>query len=213
MVAKKKIAILIFLVAWIAGNTISAQAQLKGSFKSVAGMSTSQIQAIEIALSTALLKASASAKTKLTNITNGQGAVVGFVSTMTVDEIFRCAVGGTIHSTWIQKTMSEIANDLSATGSINGSGHQIISGWKCVKGWIIDGDPYLSRLLSGKMFAGSTSMNYYLSGGWKALGPNKAKQSCQVTGNRQSSNNILGGVSTVHVSCVPGGKTDTTMRW
>ena len=75
-----------------------------------------------------------------------------------------------------QKAMLSAKTTATATKisvTTDGSGHQIISSWKCVSNWIINGDPYVSRLISGSSFAGHTKVSYYLSGGWKATGSNK----------------------------------------
>lgn len=169
-----------------------------------AGMSKGQLASMEGALSQAYAQAMASGKTR--NTVSNLGATV----TLSADSRYTCASGGYIHSTMTLRTIVT-ANNGNAT--ISGSGHQTIADWRCVKGWIVNGDPYVSHTISSSYFAGTFRMSVYMSGGWKATGTNKAKQSCQTTANSQYSTIGNSGVTTVHIRCVPGGSTDITTRF
>lgn len=195
------VGILFFLVA----TTVSSNAQMRESLKSASGMSKSQIAAMENSLALAYQKAMTSAQVSSTS------TKMSVTTKSSADTVTKCSAGGYIHTTMSLKIYAAISTSPSVT--TDGSGHQIISNWRCINNWIINGDPYISRLISGGSFGGQTKVSYYLSGGWKATGPNKQKQSCQTNGTWQYSTIGASGVSTVHVSCVPGGKSDITLHW
>lgn len=194
-----------FVAALLLGTLqIPSSAQIHENFSMAAGMSTAQITAMENSLLDAQAKAMASAKfissynmTRTTTKLEANGTT-------------KCAAGGFIRTTMSMSIIGTVSAKPKV--SISGSGHQLISDWKCVKGWIVNGDPSINRLITGGSFS-YIDVRYYLSGGWKATGPSKQKQSCQTNGNWHYISIGRSGVSTIHISCVPGTKTDVTQHW
>lgn len=188
----------------ISGLQIPSSAQMPESFSMAAGMSKAQLSSMESSLAQAYAQAMAAAKPKI--------SVSKLTVTMTssADARFKCSVGGYIHTTM---TLRSVTTNNTGNTSLSGSGHQTISDWRCVKGWIVNGDPYISHTISSSVFAGSYRASAYMSGGWKATGPNKVKQSCQTRSETQYSSLGSSGFTTVHAKCVPGGSTDLTTHF
>jgi len=182
----------------------STSAQMPDLFKSATGMSKSQITIMENSLVAAQSKAMAGAK--ITTSVTSTRTTTKWVAEGTT----KCSAGGYIRSTMT----TSIVGTISASPKVwvDGSGHQTISNWKCVTGWIVNGDPSINRLINGSAFS-YIDVRYYLSGGWKATGPSKQKQSCQTSGNWHYTSIGSSGVSNVHISCVPGIKTDINIHW
>ncbi len=183
---------------------IPSSAQMPESFSMATGMSKAQITKIGDDINQAFTKAMAAAKTS-TNVSNLSASV-----TLTANGRFTCSKGGYINTTY---TMRSITMKNTGNVTMTGSGHQTLSNWRCVTGWIVNGDPYISHTLSGSVFAGKTSMRGTMSGGWKATGPSKTKQSCQLSGSTQYATTGNSGVTTIRINCVPGGTTNITERF
>lgn len=188
----------------ISSLQIPSSALMPQSFSMAAGMSKAQLTSMESSLGQAYSQAMASAipKTSVSKLT----VTISF----SADARFKCSAGGYIHTTM---TLRSVMTNSTGNTSASGSGHQTISDWRCVKGWIVNGDPYISHTISSSMFAGSFRTSAYMSGGWKATGPKKVKQSCQTRSEAQYSSLGSSGFSTVHAKCVPGGSTDLTTHF
>jgi hypothetical protein len=130
--------------------------------------------------------------------------------TVSTNSRWTCNAGGYINTTM---TIRAVVTTKNASANVSGSGHQTISNWGCIKGWIVNGDPYISHTISSSTFAGTFRTSAYMSGGWKATSPNKAKQSCQTTSETQYSSIGSIGFTTVHAKCVPGGLSDITTHF
>lgn len=187
----------------LAGPLTAVNAQTSESFRTAAGMSKAQVKVMTDALGVAYRQAVTGAKTAVT------WSKLGVSTTSTADARYTCSLGGYIHTT----STTRVIVTTNGNSNTSGSGHQTISDWRCIKGWVVNGDPYLSHTISGSMFAGKISFSTHLSGGWKATGPNKAKQSCQTSGNSQYSTIGNSGFVTVHVRCVPGESYDVTTHF
>ncbi|MFA5918834.1 MAG: hypothetical protein WC800_04790 [Candidatus Nanopelagicaceae bacterium] len=188
----------------LAGVAPATNAQSSASFRSATGMSKAQVKVMTDALGVAYRQAMSTAKTTINT------SKLSVSTTSTADRRYRCSLGGYIHTTMTTRVIVTMNTGNSNT---SGSGHQTISDWRCIKGWVVNGDPYLSHTLSGSVFAGKFRVSTHVSGGWKATGPNKAKQSCQTSGNAQYSTIGKSGVATVHVRCVPGESYDVTTHF
>lgn len=188
----------------ISSLQIPSSAQMPQSLFMAAGMSKAQLNSVTSSLDKAYEHAMATAKTT-TSVSNLSASI-----TISADARYKCAAGGYIHTTMTTRSITTSKNGNTTT---SGSGHQTISDWRCTKGWIVNGDPYISHTISSSMFAGSVRASYYLSGGWKAIGPNKVKQSCQTRAEAQYSSLGSSGFTTLHVKCVPGGNTDLTTHF
>ncbi|MDP1710952.1 MAG: hypothetical protein Q8K86_00655 [Candidatus Nanopelagicaceae bacterium] len=196
------VATTIFLLA---GPAVTVNAQTSESFRTAAGMSKTQVKVMTDALAVAYRQAQGAAKNSITGATK-----LSISSTSTADRRYTCSLGGYIHTTMTTRVIVTMNTGNSTT---SGSGHQTISDWRCIKGWVVNGDPYYSHTISGSIFAGKVRISTHISGGWKAIGPNKAKQSCQTSGNSQYSTIGNSGVTTLHVRCVPGESYDVTTHF
>lgn len=183
---------------------IPSSAHMPTSLSMASGMSKAQLTSMATSLGQAYVQAMATGKTR-TTISNLSASV-----TVSADARFKCATGGYIHTTM---TIRSVTTSNTGNTSTSGSGHQTISDWRCIKGWIVNGDPYISHTISSSTFAGSLRMSAYMSGGWKGTGPNKVKQSCQTRSETQYSTLGSSGFTTVHAKCVPGGASDLTTHF
>lgn len=183
---------------------IPSSAQMPRALSMATGMSKAQLMSMESSLGQAYAQAMASAKPK-TSISN-----LSISISLSVDSRFKCTAGGYIHTTM---TVRSTTSNNGGNTNTSGSGHQTIADWRCIKGWIVNGDPYISHTISSSMFAGTFRTSTYMSGGWKATGPNKVKQSCQTRSETQYSSLGSSGFTTVHAKCVPGGSTDLTTHF
>lgn len=188
----------------LAGLAPATNAQTSASFRTAAGMSEAQVKTMADALSVAYRQAMLKANTRIT------ASTLSVSTTSSADRRYTCSLGGYIHTTMTTKVIVTLNTGNSNT---SGSGHQTISDWRCIKGWVVNGDPYFSHTISGSTFAGKFRISTHISGGWKATGPNKSKQSCQTSGNAQYSTIGNSGVTTVHVRCVPGESYDVTTHF
>ncbi len=183
---------------------IPTNAQMPTSLAMATGMSKTQLNMMESALGQAYNSAIAKAKTTMTQ------SKLSTSITVSANSRWTCAAGGYINTTM---TIGTVVTTKTASANISGSGHQTISSWRCVTGWIVNGDPYISHTISSSTFGGQLRTSAYMSGGWKATGPNKTKQSCQTTSETQYSSIGSSGFTTVHAKCVPGGSTDITTHF
>ena len=183
---------------------IPSSAQMPVSLSMATGMSKTQLKMMESSLGQAYNYAIAKAKTTMTQ------SKLSTSITVSTNSRWTCASGGYINTTM---TIRTVVTTKTASANISGSGHQTISSWRCVKGWIVNGDPYISHTISSSTFGGQLRTSAYMSGGWKAIGPSKAKQSCQTTSETQYSSIGSSGFTTVHARCVPGGSTDLTTHF
>lgn len=188
----------------ISSLQIPSSAQMLQSLSMATGMSKVQLNSMTNSLEKAYAQAMATAKTT-TSVTTLSASI-----SISADARYKCSAGGYIHTTMTTRSVTT-SNTGNTTAS--GSGHQTISDWRCIKGWIVNGDPYISHTISSSMFAGSVRMSAHMSGGWKAIGPNKVKQSCQTSAESQYSSLGSSGFTTVHAKCVPGGTTDLTTHF
>lgn len=188
----------------LASLQIPSSAQLPTSLSRASGMSKAQLMSMESSLGQAYAKAMATAKPTSTV------SKLTVSITLSADARFTCSAGGYIHTTM---TLRSVTTNSNGNTNASGSGHQTISDWRCIKGWIVNGDPYISHTISSSMFAGTYRTSAYMSGGWKATGPNKVKQSCQTRSETQYSSLGSSGFTTVHAKCVPGGATDLTTHF
>lgn len=183
---------------------IPSSAQMPTSLSMAAGMTKAQLNSMTSSLEKAYAQAMATAK-----ISTSVSKLSATIS-ISADARFACAAGGYVHTTM---TTRSVTTSNTGNTSASGSGHQTISNWRCIKGWIVNGDPYVSHTISSSMFAGSFRTSAYMSGGWKAIGPNKVKQSCQTRAESQYSSLGSSGFTTMHAKCVPGGTTDFTTHF
>ena len=195
------ISVVLLLLVGLAPATYG---QTSKTFRTAAGTSQAQVKVMTDSLAEAYRQAMLGAKTTITP------SKLSVSTTSTVDRRYTCSLGGYIHTTMTTRIIVTMNTGNSNT---SGSGHQTISDWRCIKGWVVNGDPYLSHTISGSIFAGKVRVSTHISGGWKATGPNKAKQSCQTSGNVQYSTIGNSGVTTVHVRCVPGESYDVTTHF
>ncbi|HLG90587.1 MAG TPA: hypothetical protein VI336_00255 [Candidatus Saccharimonadales bacterium] len=160
------------------------------------GMTTGQIEAMQRQLTDAFTSAFSQARQSVSCTTSGSCLV-----RVTIDYTTSCTTGGKIHTLggWSGTATPSIASfGLSTT--------QTITDWRCIGGWIVNGDPYISY--SGRVTGtgASTSIDIGQSLGWKAVNAtdNARKQSCQTSGqvNYSSRGN---GSADFSSSCVPGG--------
>ncbi len=181
-----------------------SNAEMPRSLSMASGMSTAQIKLVGAAINASFAQAMAGAKTTKTD------SNITATATLTASGRYKCSLGGYINTSYTIRSVS-----FKNTGNVtmSGSGQQTLTDWRCVKGWVINGDPYISHTLTGSVFAGKTSMSGTMGGGWKSTGPNKAKQSCQLRANTQYAANGRNGVTTIHITCVPGGLTNITERF
>lgn len=183
---------------------IPSNASVTKSFSMATGMTKAQITKVGDAINQSFAKALATAK-PTTTVSNLSISV-----TLSANGRYKCSTGGYINTTY---TMRSITIKNTGNVTMSGYGHQTLSDWRCVTGWIINGDPYISHTLTGSVFAGKTTMRGTMSGGWKATGPSKAKQSCQLSGSTQYAATGNSGVTSIRVTCVPGGTTSFTERF
>jgi len=124
-----------------------------------------------------------------------------------VDGTTNCSSGGHIHTLggW-----SGIGNRNIVTFSFHAT--QTIYDWKCIGGWTVNGDPYISYsgTVTGTGASQTVSMGQSL--GWKAskTGEKVVKQSCQTNGDVSTSSNELGHAN-FHLKCKPGGELSYAM--
>lgn len=187
-----------FLLATI---QIPSSAQMPASLSMATGMTKTQITKIGEAINQSFAQAMTTAKT--TTVDSNLSTSV----TLSATGRFKCAAGGYIDTTY---TMRSITVKNTGNATITGSGRQTFTGWRCVSGWTINGNPYISHGLSGSVIAGKKSLRGTMGGGWKATGPKKVKQSCQLKGNTQYAATGNSGVTTIRINCVPGGITNIT---
>lgn len=185
----------------LTSSQIPSNAHMSEALSMATGMSKAQISQIGDQLGQAYAKALAAAKPS-TSVSKLSASV-----TVSANGRYTCSTGGYINTTY---TLRSITTINTGNVTMTGSGHQTLSHWRCVTGWIVNGDPYVSHTLTGSLFAGKTSLRSTISGGWKATGPNKVKQSCQMSGSTQYSAIGNSGVTTIRVNCVPGGSTNIT---
>lgn len=185
-------------------SQIPSSAQANRAFRSAVGMTDAQIKAIGTAVNDSFAAAMDTAKTTGTTSTTTNTATVSASGT------YPCASGG-----YIKTVYSMVMVAIRATGkvTITGGGKQTIVGWKCVKGWLVNGNPYISHTLSGTRTGNNTSMKGGMGGGWTAIGPNKMKQVCQFRGDTQYQSNGTNGVTSIRIACKPGGTTNITERF
>lgn len=157
------------------------------------GMSQNQIQTVERQTSDAMVQA-------LNSATSRVSCQPGFACQLitTIDRKYTCQAGGTIHTTgsWTGGANVSVAN-------FRLNARQTITDWRCVSGWTVNGDPYINY--SGQVTGTGTNVNFDLnqSLGWKAIGQQGGRQSCQTSGGLNY--NISGGNINIRLTCSPGG--------
>lgn len=163
-----------------------------------AGAPSPAVQSMEKSFAAAFSAAFRTAKTS-TSVNTKLATVRMNIS---LDNYFKCAAGGSIHTigSW---------GGLVTTKQVflSGQFHQTILNWKCVKGWIINGDPYLSYTASQFGSGSMMTVSYTRSGGWLGKGKSGSKLSCQARADG-AYNQKTGGHVNVHAKCIPGGSTD-----
>lgn len=188
----------------ISSLQIPSSAQMQESFARVAAMTKTQLTALGKSFDESLTKAMAAGKTTTVTTTTSVS------STLSANSRFNCAKGGYITSTM---TLRTLVTKSTGNATVAGSGRQTIANWKCVTGWVVNGNPYLTYKISGSVVAGVTKMVGNTTGAWKSTGPNKSKQSCQLKGTTTYSPDGKTGVATYSIKCVPGGTTTITEKF
>lgn len=150
------------------------------------GMSKSQITLVEVGAGMAWLQAMS--KSEPTRICS-EGISTCLVNWQIYD-VYTCPKGGRI--TTSGTVTGTIEGNNLATEKTSGTITQTITNWRCVPTWKVNGDPYLNISYSQDGFRVSLKT----TGGWKATGPNRAKQSCQIIRNND----------VTRYNCKPGGK-------
>lgn len=209
----KWIAALGVLLLFLVATATPSNAQNSTRFSQASGMSKTQLTALTTALAKALSLMWSKASTKTTSNAGSITKLSQMKVTITIsgDSTYPCSKGGYIHS--ILTMRSEAKDPASGNMSTNGSGTQSIVNWRCVTGWIVNGDPYVSLLITQSSFAGTANARLNYGAGWKAIGPNKLKQSCRISSEIAWSSIGNSGFNNVHVKCMPGGSTDLTLHF
>lgn len=176
------------------------------------GMTKSQIAAMEMSINKAVAQATARPTPSVSCNKSGTSCLLSF----RYDATRRCSMGGSIH---VLGTLSGTASRSSLNpGSVWLHGNITVSimNWRCVGGWVVNGDPYVSYALGIDTHSIFSALTLSQSGGWLATTPKGAKpalkQSCQTQGS-VSYGSFLGGRATQHVRCVPGGAYDVTQKF
>lgn len=188
----------------ISGLQIPSSAQMPETFSMASGMTKAQLTALGDSFDQSMTKAMEAGKTTTVTTTTSVS------STLAADGRYTCAKGGIITSTM---TLRTVVTKSTGNATIAGSGRQTIANWKCVTGWIVNGNPYITYKISASIVGGVTKMIGTTSGAWKSTGPNKAKQSCQVKGTTTYSPDGKTGVATYSFICSPGGTTTVTEKF
>lgn len=182
----------------------SSHAHMPQSLAMARGMTKAQITVMENELLNAQAKAVSLAKPIVSYSTKRT------TTKMESTYVTKCPSGGFIRTTWSFVMTGTVSAKPKLT--ISGTGRQMISDWKCIKGWTVTGDPSINRLLTGGYFS-YVDVRYYLTGGWLAVGTKKEKQSCQTKADWHYMDIGRTGASTFHVSCTPGGNVDIVKQW
>lgn len=176
------------------------------------GMSKSQITTMELSINKALSQAAARPTSSVSCNSSGTSCLLSF----RYDATRRCSAGGSIH---VLGTLSGTASRTSLNpGSVWLHGNITVSilNWRCIGGWVVNGDPYVSYALRIDTHSIFSALTLSQSGGWLATTPKGVKpaqkQSCQTHGS-VSYGSFLGGRATQHVRCVPGGAYDITQKF
>lgn len=183
---------------------IPSSAHMPESLSMATGMSKAQITKVGDAINQSFAQAMATAKTTTSDSTLNTSVM------LLANGRFKCSAGGYIDTTY---TMRSITTKSTGNATITASGRQTFTGWRCITGWTINGNPYISHGLSGSVVAGKKSMRGTMGGGWKATGPNKFKQNCRLSGITQYATTGNSGVTTIRINCVPGGTTNIAERF
>lgn len=179
-------------------------AHVHEGMSSAAGLTKAQINKINTAINESFTQAMATATTTRSDATLTSSA------TVTASGRFKCATGGYIDTSY---TMTNLFTKSTGVSALTGQGRQLIANWRCIAGWVINGNPYISHGLTGTALAGKANMHGTMGGGWKAVGPKKFKQTCKFVGDTKYTPDAKNGVTTIRITCVPGGVTNITERF
>lgn len=181
----------------------SSNAHLPNSPSKAVGMSTVQIKKMNASFGMALAEASAfllgeaaGGKAKVTDST------LTTTSVLNVSKRFPCSLGGYVNTAMSLKTVLTNSTDLYVASFVI---DQAVVNWKCLSGWIVNGTRRFAYGYSGLAGTMPQKMTGSVSGGWKSTGPNKAKQSCKLTGKVANASSGASLSAKVNISCVPGG--------
>lgn len=188
-----------FMAALIISSLqIPSSAQMPESLVMASGMTKTQLTALGKSFDQSM--ASAMDLGKSTTVTTNTTVTVN----LSANNRYKCAKGGYIDSTMALRTVV-----IKATGNatIAGAGRQVITGWKCLPGWTVTSNPYLTYKITGTIIKGVTKMAGSTTGSWKSTGTSNAKQSCQVNGSTSYAADGKTGLVSYTITCVPGGTT------
>lgn len=188
----------------ISSLQIPSSAQMQQTFMMASGMTKAQLTTLGDAFDSSLTKAMAEGKTTTVSTT------ANVTSTLVANGRFTCAKGGFITSTM---TLRTVVTKSTSNATIAGSGRQSIANWKCVTGWIVNGNPYITYKITGTIIAGVTKMSSTTSGAWKSTGPKSGKQSCRLRGTTTYAPDGKTGVVAYSITCTPGGTTTITEKF
>jgi len=168
------------------------------------GMTKTQLTALGESFDQSMSQAMNAGKS--TTVTSNTTVTV----TLSAGGRYKCAKGGYIDSTM---TLRTVVAKATSNATIAGSGRQTIANWKCLTGWTVNSNPYLTYKITGTVIAGVTKMAGTTTGAWKSTGANKAKQSCNVKGSTTYSADGKTGLAAYSITCVPGGTTTIKERF
>lgn len=171
-------------LAAVLGLSLVLASPVPASAQPMDGMSKSQVTLMRAEAGMAWIEATRGEPTR----TCAEGMTTCLVNWQ-INSIYTCPKGGRIITSGTITGTIE-GNNLM-TEQLSGTVTQTITNWRCVKGWVVDGDPYINILYEQTGFSSTQK----ITGGWKAVGPKKVKQSCQLRGTESNTRYI----------CKPGG--------